>query len=189
MNLRTIKISRIVRDAAIKNIVKSDYQQAYDFFHRPGDKEIEDNNKFLRVTRKVDSMSSFEKIKTVLRYLNNFSNIKDAANELLSIINRIAVKQTKNDLDKSAQLSKKVGKVAAILWVISFIVVLGVAGADQDGKIVIPHNQEIEGYLAVVSSLGLSTLVTILSYFLKEKEETEDKSQRSKLYQGPRNLI
>src|SRR4051812_21065149 len=100
MNIRTIKISRIVRNLAIKNMVKaeetSNEKLTKLFTERRNEPKnhagnILNNNKnyyeYIKVCKKIDSMSTFEKIKNVFKYLNNFSNIKEAANKILNVAN------------------------------------------------------------------------------------------------------
>ncbi len=194
MTLRQQQLNRIIRKAELKNIVKSEenltelprFEENY--LHTSLDsinKDFKDQKpkvrEYQQIIDKVNNMSNYEKVKSVLKYLSNFSNIQEAAKKLLQVVNGILIEQKEKEFKTTqAQLSKTTGKIAAILWVISVIVVLGAAGSDSDGRNSMSElaknmPDDNKAMLAMVASIGVSSLVTYLSWFLKKREDKKKK--------------
>ena len=90
-----------------------------------------------------------------------------------------------------AQLSKKISGVAALLWVVSFILALGAAGtSDFNAKHytqITDANKlkEAHAMMMMLSSFGLSAIVTVIGNFFKKQEnkESKPKNESNKLYE------
>ena len=134
---------------------------------------------------KASNASTPEKIKNLISFFSSFSSIEEGVSKLLSSLE--SIKSTiPTDNTVTAQMSKKVGIVASVLWAVTFFLALGATGESDFNARYWHLNpdkaDEFTAMAATFSSMGLAGITQALSAFFKKKEDKKTKRNRS--YQG-----
>ena len=139
------------------------------------------------IVQKVNNMSISDKIKNLYRFFSGFNSIADGVDFLMNKMKQIESNiQANSSLPKTAQMSKRIGNVAAILWVVSFVLMLSATGESDFNARYRYQNidtaNEIRLTWMALSSVGASLIATALASFFNKKEEKKKKKRR--FYQG-----
>jgi len=144
------------------------------------------------VVEEVDNLSPSQKVNNLYHFLSGFDSISDAVKSIFDFISNFDSNfPTPPMAPATAQMSNKIGGVAAFLWVVSFMIALGAAGTSDFNARYYTHLtnadklREAHAMMLVVKSMGLSAIVTAIAHFFKKREEKEAQSQpkEKKLYE------
>ncbi len=155
MNTRLSKMQHIIREDKFKSLVISG---------------LESNPKLESIVEQVNSTPTSEKLKNVFKFISSFSNIKEAAEKLLELAKNL---KGNGEPVVTAQMSKQMGKLGSILWLITFFLAFGAAGTSDMNSKDIAHanlNHEVIAIASTVAFLGAATIVSFLSWCMREKE-------------------
>ena len=129
--------------------------------------------------------STGEKIKNLISFFSNFNSIEEGVNRLFGAVQSIQSTIPANDT-VTAQMSKKVGIIASVLWIVTFVLALGAAGeSDFNARYWHLNSDKADEFTAMASaftSMGLAGITQALSAFFKKKEDKN--TQRNRAYQG-----
>ncbi len=132
------------------------------------------------IFEKVNNMSTQEKIENLKKFFSKFSDIKQGVEAILEFIEKfVNIQPPSGPPMVAAQLSKHIGVVAALLWIVSFIIWFGAAGtSDFDSKYWYLHPdraQEAKAIALAIKSTGLAVLVQSLAGFFYKQEQKKSK--------------
>jgi len=172
-----------IRKSRVAKIISSDVSKQFSKFA-----ELDG------VVEKVNTMSPQEKLKNLYNFFKNFGNISEGVTAIMEFVNQIAdqLGPFGNQPPAAggmtiANLSGKVGVVASLLWIVSFILILGAAGtSDFNARYWNLHPDKADEARAIILALkvvGAAGITTALANFFKKKEQPET-PKRKTLYEG-----
>lgn len=165
------------RKKRIARIIKSDFTKKADV---------------AEIVEEVDNLSPTQKLNNLYHFFSGFDSISEGVKSIFDFISNFDTNFPPPPMaPATAQMSKKIGGVAAFLWVVSFIIVLGAAGTSDFNARYYTHLTDVDklkeahAIMLAVKSMGLSAIVTGIAHFFKKREEKENQSRpkEKKLYE------
>ena len=132
------------------------------------------------VVESVDHLSTVDKIHNLYQFFSNFDSISDGVKNIMDFISNFNSNfPNPPSAPVTAQMSKHIGTAAAILWVISFIIMLGAAGTSDFNAKYYTHIsnadklKEAQAMMLALKSVGAASITTAIANFFKKREEKE----------------